>query len=212
MVEEGFDPIKSKLMVNIVYTKEGYKLYDAIYHELTFSQKVFNFYDFLLRKTVKYNSKDTDSKHYVFWSLIVLFYLFIIITFIMLIRYFIQERKKPLSKKIVPLTLYKLPFILMFIWAILVVFNGTSMNYIYNQYDGAIDSPYIVASFFIERYWYLVYFIILILEFIVVLKIFQLSFFKKTYQYVTFYATLVFFVLSLILFFLPLLINIILRY
>lgn len=161
----------------------------------------------LLHFIEKYELGEVDPKRYVLWSLIILFYFLLMLTFIMLIRYFMQMRKEVSTKEVVPSLKLMFPFILVSLWIAVFVLNNMVDIYYFGQYlKGTIESTAIKSRFIDRGQWYLIYLFLLILELVVVVKLFQLSFIQKTYQLVTFYSVLFFFVFSLLFLFMPTLI------
>ena len=153
---------------------------------------------------VDYKTRKIDPKRYTLWGIIGLFYIFLFVSFISLIVYFISEKKEPSSRKVVLSKMFQIPILLMLVWWVVFIINAFSLDYLYLQNMKHGTSDYIVLEW---ENWLLIYLIILLYLLGSLAMLFRESFLKKTYYSVTFYGKLTFFILSLLLPFLLMLLS-----
>lgn len=202
LMKEGFSPVESEpnsfsFMKELSLSERGTLLYNKIYNELSFYQKVLNLDVSMFNTLINYKKGSLDSKRYIFFTLLIVSFIIFLVVFISFVLYLINERKSP-SKRRTSLTLWlKIPFLLAtFFWALLLI-NALSIDYYYidRMKDQNNDVNFILMEW---DSWLFFYFLILIAEFISLIFIFRKSFIEKYYHNLVFYGFLFIFLISLL--------------
>lgn len=202
LMEKGFSPVESvsdsfSFMKELSFADNGTLLYNKIYNELSFYQKVINLDVSLLNTVINYKKGTLDDKRYIFFTLLISSLVLFLVLFISFVFYLINERKLP-SKKQTKLSLWlKIPFLLGIMFWVLLLINALSLDYYYLERMKDLNND---LNFILMEWdsWLFFYLFILIGEFISLVFIFRKSFTEKYYHNLIFYGFLLIFILSLL--------------